>query len=149
MANYTTIPIFHHTLPEALAIEIADRVARSLNPEGDPQGERLLTSMMMHLDAGNEEIYDRPALDAFIQRCFGREKWRFGEPTQRGANDLVVPLSTGTVAFTLDDIKTVITAIRDAPQPVRAAAGSVFEESGGLARLVMASSEPAPTGGAP
>jgi hypothetical protein len=62
--------VFHNTLPMALRIELADRVAQSLNPEGDPMGDRLVTLMCMELDADNEEIYVRRALDAFIARAF-------------------------------------------------------------------------------
>jgi hypothetical protein len=65
---------FHESCPEAIQIEIADRVARSLNPDGDPAGDRLLEQMMLQLDADTMEIYDRPALDAFIKRWSGEQQ---------------------------------------------------------------------------
>lgn len=46
---------FHRECPEAIRIEIADRVARSLNPDGDPAGDQILWQMLLQLDANNME----------------------------------------------------------------------------------------------
>jgi hypothetical protein len=67
---------FDRSCPEAIRIEIADRVAQSINPEGDPADDRLLLQMLLQLDASNDGIYDRPALNAAIERLNPLLDWK-------------------------------------------------------------------------
>lgn len=63
-----TETIFHHTCSEASCIEIAERVARSLDLAGDPEGDRLLEKIMLEVNWDYPEIFELPALKEFFKR---------------------------------------------------------------------------------